>query len=396
MWGAMGVLDVAGRIGTTALSSLWLSAAMCSPGSGHRFDVKPLPASVFEELRLHGYAVIPEWLPRADVERVRHDALALEAAGLAHPAKVGTNTFKERTRRLDQQTRSSQSVTLQPPMLTSAGNLSTRLALTKVIERLREELATYLHLPLEAAATELGYLYYPVGGFYTRHVDVRQQAPMDRQRRWRARLARRTLSLLLYLDAAWQADFGGALRVYLDEPSSISAAADGLRSLDASRKTETGAEGSVDIMPVGGTLVLMDSVRMDHAVLQTRKRRHCVVGWFRSAAPPLLSAATSATTGTSISIPAAGAEARRAGRASTLHMKALGAPTGLGTGDGENDVHGLPLRWKTSVHGSPRTVWRANSAEYLARPERHSPWSSSPKPLTSSAACPTSLKRGLG
>ena len=68
-----------------------------------------------------------------------------------------------------------------------------------------------------------------------------------------------------------QADWGGQLRVFPD------ACPDNKRSLDT-----LPVEDSVDILPEGGTLVLLRSPSVPHEVCVTRRERQCVVGWFRS------------------------------------------------------------------------------------------------------------------
>ena len=71
--------------------------------------------------------------------------------------------------------------------------------------------------------------------------------------------------MLLYLeDPIWDPSWGGQLRIF--EPST----------------DEAGEERVVDIQPDGGTLVLMRSDRVPHEVLETRRTRRCLVGWFRT------------------------------------------------------------------------------------------------------------------
>lgn len=125
------------------------------------------------------------------------------------------------------------------------------------MERLRAQVAGHSTLPLDREATSLAYLYYPEGGFYRRHVDAPPTPSPTGQHR--------EVSVLLYLDPAWRAEWGGALRIF--------------------PRLREGSEEYVDVSPESGTLVLMRSPRIAHQVLETRRRRHAVVGWFCSTGP---------------------------------------------------------------------------------------------------------------
>lgn len=232
------------------LSHAWIQAAILGGESG-RLPVQPLPESALLDLEQQGFAVVPGWLPPASAQLLLDEALALEAAGGARDAGVGTAST---ARRVDQAVRKARSVWLHPPVSLAAGQPQLRLALSHAAERLRLTLARRLDVPLDAYATELSFLYYPVGGRYERHLDVRRGAA--------AAPGQREVSLLLYLDAGWQEQWGGALRIYASS------------SNDGATTT--------DVAPEAGTLVLMRSACTEHEVLETARPRHCLVGWFRS------------------------------------------------------------------------------------------------------------------
>jgi len=93
------------------------------------------------------------------------------------------------------------------------------------------------------------YALYPPGAFYRRHRDVFVDDDA------------RVVSCVLYLNEAWTAADGGALRIHLS-------------------RTE-----SRDVMPVGGTLVCFLADRYDHEVLPAKRERLSVTGWFRRRSP---------------------------------------------------------------------------------------------------------------
>lgn len=108
-------------------------------------------------------------------------------------------------------------------------------------------LAINAHAYLGLHELEAHYAVYPPGAFYARHLDRFRE---DNQR---------VISLVLYLNKAWDAEDGGELRLY------------------PSASTEAG----VSIAPHGGTLVCFLSERVPHEVLPARRARYSLAGWFR-------------------------------------------------------------------------------------------------------------------
>ena len=257
------LIDLAGRVGSAALCSTWqfLSAVGATAPA--------LSESALCELEATGFTVIPRWLPEDEVAAVLQDALALES--ISNQAGVGS----DRRQRRDDAVRRAAKVPLHPPPASLSGHIGVRLALSscmhgmcKVLNDARaRELATLRALsPFD---TELGYLYYPQGGHYERHLDV--PAPTSPSR---AATALREVSVLLYLDAGWQPEWGGQLRIYPDCDLAIA---------------------PVEVLPDAGTLVLLRSARIEHEVRPTHHPRHAVIGWLRAKS----SATTPATAGRS-------------------------------------------------------------------------------------------------
>jgi SM-20-related protein len=94
---------------------------------------------------------------------------------------------------------------------------------------------------------ELHYAKYPAGAAYSRHVDQPQGS------------TQRKLSLVLYLNPAWQSTDGGVLRIH---------AAD---------------DRFVDVEPIAGRLVCFLTSGREHEVLRAECERLSISGWFRSA-----------------------------------------------------------------------------------------------------------------
>ena len=81
-----------------------------------------------------------------------------------------------------------------------------RLRLSHAINSLCSQLSGFDSLPsLAPLHTELGYVYYPRGGFYERHMDVGARATDAWQ-------GERAISVLLYLNSGWRAAWGGRWR----------------------------------------------------------------------------------------------------------------------------------------------------------------------------------------
>lgn len=89
---------------------------------------------------------------------------------------------------------------------------------------------------------ELHQTVYPVGAFYKRHLD---QFKKD---------DRRKLSVICYLNANWQPEQGGQLRVYSDGDT-------------------------LDVLPEAGRLVCFRSDLLEHEVLPALRERISITGW---------------------------------------------------------------------------------------------------------------------
>ena len=188
---------------------------------------------IVDELEHQGWSVAPEWLPpslvtelAAEIRRERA-AGAFRSAGVGRDGRVETAVRGDEIRWLDEAVAS-------PVLRTVFARL----------ERLREAVNRELHLG--AVELELHFAVYPAGATYAVHVDRFRDDDV------------RVLSLVLYLNEAWDAADGGTLRLYLGQ-----------------------GQEPVDVLPRGGTLAVFLSDRFPHEVLPSRRERLSLAGWFR-------------------------------------------------------------------------------------------------------------------
>jgi SM-20-related protein len=190
-------------------------------------------SSVAEDLRVRGWAVVEDFLSPAELAVVR-DWVAGERAHLV-AARVG------RDRRLDPAIRGDQTHWVEDLDLVIPGG-----ALARRFEQLREALNRQCLLGLESL--ELHLACYPPGARYAAH--------LDRVRGDDARM----LSAVLYLNAGWQLEDGGELRIYAGDTT------------DSAFET---------VAPQGGRLALFITEGCLHEVRPARRERWSLTGWFR-------------------------------------------------------------------------------------------------------------------
>lgn len=236
-----------------------------------------------QALNDHRYVVIKHWISNTQTDELMCDALAVRRFGGTHDCQIGNDRSVGPVH--DPSVRNSRMCTLYPPPSNSAGSVDVRARLTSIVDGLRRELqaSSVLALPyLEPFQTELSYLLYPVGGHYQRHLDTGYHARgwkrLGRQASdggsLRGGRTRRVISFILYLNRGWDQRNGGELRVFpplaRNDPARTRQPA-GRRELE---------DFTEDIVPEGGTLVLLASADVEHLVRETFAERQCVVGWF--------------------------------------------------------------------------------------------------------------------
>ena len=195
-------------------------------------------AQVCQGIAADGHAVVADFLQAPLVAALAAEAGRRAAAGEFVPAGIGHGERRvergdirgDRILWLDQHARSPSERALWGAFD------ALRIALNRI---------TFLGL----FTFEGHYALYSPGAFYRRHRDVFLDDDA------------RVLSCVLYLNEAWAATEGGALRIHLS-------------------KTE-----SRDVMPVGGTLACFLAERYEHEVLPAKRGRLAMTGWFRRRSP---------------------------------------------------------------------------------------------------------------
>lgn len=190
--------------------------------------------SIAADLSSNGISIRDRFVSDAEVEELRECMSVRESRGEFAAARIGGAGVQQRRESI----RGDFTCWLREPLLPAE-----RLLLQK-IEELRLELNREAFLGL--FELELHYAKYPAGSAYARHVD---QPLGNSQRR---------LSLVLYLNPEWQCTDGGALRLY------------------------GGKGGFIDIEPLAGRLVCFLTLSREHEVLQARRDRSSISGWFRA------------------------------------------------------------------------------------------------------------------
>lgn len=181
-----------------------------------------------------GWGVFHDFLTGGEVTELRAEAELLRAAGRFRRAGVGRGAAV-----LRDDIRGDEVCWIEPGLAGPATD-----ALLTRFESLRLEINRALMLGLFDA--ELHFARYAPGAGYRRHLDRFRDDD------------RRTLTLIVYLNADWHPEHGGQLRFW-----------------------SSAERDPLDIAPRGGTLVAFLSDRFWHEVAPARHERWSVTGWYR-------------------------------------------------------------------------------------------------------------------
>jgi SM-20-related protein len=189
------------------------------------------------ELADNGWSVTPDFVTPELREQLAREAQAEWRAGEFRPAGVGRGAERE----VRPDIRSDRVKWLDAADLTPA-----QQAYLDQLELLRGAINSRLYMGLFDFEGHLAV--YPPGSYYRRHRDQFRGIGL------------RTVTTILYLNAAWSAGDSGQLRLYTepDEPQVYQ-----------------------DILPLGGRLVTFLSAEFEHEVLPARRDRLSLTGWFR-------------------------------------------------------------------------------------------------------------------
>lgn len=192
-----------------------------------------LLSRIVDDVAEHGWSVQPLFAPQALTLQLADECRTRAAQGALAPASVG----RGRAQTLREGIRGDHIEWLE------AGQSAACERYLGLLDELRVALNRGLYLGLEDY--ESHFALYPPGAFYRKHVDRFQDDD------------RRAVSVVLYLNADWQAEQGGALRLYL-------------------------ADGETrDVLPQAGCLAVFLSAEMPHEVLPATRERLSLTGWFR-------------------------------------------------------------------------------------------------------------------
>ncbi|HEY0562822.1 MAG TPA: 2OG-Fe(II) oxygenase [Methylophilus sp.] len=198
------------------------------------FDLELLINTLAEQ----GYVIVDDFLDPPHINALAAEARQRWANGTLANARTGKQAINNQAIRGDHIAWLDE--TSEHPSIT---------AYYAQIKHLQTALNQYLFMNLHEIETHLAL--YPLGAGYQKHLDQFNHGHTTQPQA-------RQLSSILYLNESWQADDGGALRLYLSE------------------------ETYQDILPVGGRLVLFLSAKFWHEVLPAKRERISLTGWFRT------------------------------------------------------------------------------------------------------------------
>ena len=217
-----------------------------------------------DELMRERFIRIEDYISAEHVARLLVDIEGLRSTGFAHTKAMDGHGS------LEWFTFGPGSVGAAPPIPPElGGDPEARWQLGKLVGNLHRSIEQGVGTSFDPDWTELQYAYYPLGGFYHKHIDsgafhthpLLADSP-DGSRR----LIKRACSFVLYLNDQWTEADGGHLRVY------DSAAPDAAYR---------------DVAPTAGTLVVFKSDEVLHEVMRSNARRVSIVGcaWPRTHGP---------------------------------------------------------------------------------------------------------------
>jgi len=196
---------------------------------------------LLDGITTEGYVIVPDFLPPKTIAALREETKRLQALGEMHRGTTGqaANPVDDSIRGdFVHWLEENSSSVIQQQYLQTMETLRTKLN-----ER----------LDLDLFNLESHFAVYPQGAIYRKHLD--QFSGLNPQYKYRQ------VTCILYLNETWQHEYGGQLRFYLDglEPAPY-----------------------LDVEPTGGTMVAFLSGRFHHEVLEAKRERMSLTGWFKT------------------------------------------------------------------------------------------------------------------
>lgn len=188
-----------------------------------------------EALQEQGYVVLDDFLPADTARGLLKSARAKKDDGLFHAAGIGQGSDHQVIKKI----RGDEVLWWETPLPGSSESV-----LSNRLDELKQAINREWFLGIWE--WEGHYACYPPGAFYEKHVDPFQKDDS------------RILSTIYYLNAEWQPEDGGQLVIYPENQPQ------GLR-----------------IEPKANRLVVFFSDQLAHEVLETRRARWSVTGWFK-------------------------------------------------------------------------------------------------------------------
>ena len=202
-------------------------------------DTETLFESLIDGILETGYGVVDSFLAPGEVAILRNRLRQRQAAGQFREAGIGNGQAA-----IEKAVRGDEILWLEAATATPE-----EAAFLERIDQFIGYVNRTCYLGLRDS--ELHYARYPVGTFYRRHLDQFRSS------------SKRKLSVICYLNHAWQPTDGGQLAIYLPQPN--------------------GPEQTMLIDPIGGRLVCFDSGLLEHEVLPATRERLSITGWLRTA-----------------------------------------------------------------------------------------------------------------
>lgn len=188
---------------------------------------------IVDDLTEHGWSLQPQFITQTLTRKLAEECRQQAAQGALAPAGVGRGAQQQ----VREGVRGDHIQWLEPGQHPACDEY------LQALDELRVALNQGLYLGLEDF--EGHFALYPPGAFYQKHVDRFRDDD------------RRAVSVVFYLNDDWQAEQGGALRLYLPNGETR------------------------DVLPQAGSLLVFLSADMPHEVLPASRDRLSLTGWLR-------------------------------------------------------------------------------------------------------------------